>query len=150
MNDFSLKDSDLSALEDQLLGQGPKLDPVRQQLLIYQCAFDAGKRSGTKTLRLWQTGTLACALILGALQIPWTRPPVAPQANTVAASTNQEEIPLGVHGGQGVPAFAGESLKNQEDKDAAFDRELQKFARLDPREKSHTLVHFSLRESLDH
>lgn len=154
MNDFSLKDDDLSALEAQLLGQSPKLDPVGQQLLIYRCAFDVGKRAGTRSLRGWQAGTVAALLMLGLMQFPWNRPGVIPEGPALTTSAKKEETSLGVHGNeqgnQKTPGFALESLKNQEDKDEAFEREWQRYARLEPREKAHTLIQFSLRESLDH
>jgi hypothetical protein len=153
MNDFSLKDDDLSALEAQLLGNGPKLDPVRQQMLIYQCAFDAGKRSGRRSLRIWQTGALTLALMLVASQYPWNRP-VAPlpsgERTTQIAIAAKEEMHTGVFGTSVAQPSPRETWKSQENKEELFDREWQKFARLDPSEKAHALIRFSQGENRDY
>lgn len=158
MNPFSLNDPDLAALETELLGQSPRLDPGAQQAILYQSAFQAGKAAASKTNRIWQACTAGLGLMLVATLFPWNRADLTPQGIPTQLPPTQipsqmavippEDLPLGTHGGQGVSAIAWETWKPEDNKSERFDQELKKFALLEPQEKAHSLIQFSRLESL--
>jgi hypothetical protein len=62
----------------------------------------------------------------------------------------KEDLPLGSHGDQGQSTSPWENWEQGQEKAELFDQALQKFAQLDPREKSYSLLQFSHLESLGH
>lgn len=158
MNPFSLNDPDLAALEAELLGQSPRLDPGAQQAILYKSAFQAGKAAASKTTRIWQAFTAGLGLMLVVTLFPWNRANLTPQGIPTSlppaaipsqlAATPQEELPLGTHGSQGQTEIAWETWKSAENKSERFDQELKKFTLLEPHEKAISLIQFSRLESL--
>ena len=73
MNDPSLNDPRLQSLEARLAAMAPQESPARQQALLYECAFAAGKCSAQRATRRWQALTATFALLVIAVSIPLAR-----------------------------------------------------------------------------
>ncbi len=158
MKPFSLNDPDLAELEAELLAKNIRLDQAGQQALLYHAAFRAGQAKATKTTRLWQAYTAALGMILVVTLFPWNRPSLTPPMNTgqslptniplMITAAPKEDLPLGSHGdpGQSVPPW--ENWAQGRGNAEVFDQALEKFAQLDARERSYSLIQFSHLESL--
>ncbi len=149
---------DLAEVEAELLGKRPRLNAKAQQSIFYQAAFQAGKASGYKSTRVWQTCTVGLSLILALNIYPWRQhgseqqmtkkvEPPDPIPSLVTPSIPQESL-LGIHGGKGRLSFNRESWKTLENKSERFDKEMKKFALLDLHEKAHSLIQLTRLENL--
>ena len=54
MNEPTIHDPELLAMESRLAGTTPHLALLEQQSLLYHCAFQAGLNRGAKSSRRWQ------------------------------------------------------------------------------------------------
>jgi hypothetical protein len=73
MNEPSLNDPQLQSLEARLAAMTPQESSARQQALLYQCAFAAGRSSAQKTTRRWQAAATTFALLAIAMSVPLAR-----------------------------------------------------------------------------
>jgi len=153
MKPFSLNDPDLAELEAELLGKHIRLDQAGQQALLYHAAFRAGQAKATKTTRLWQAFTTALGMILVVALFPWNRPNLTPSMNTgqslpaniplMITAAPKEDLPLGTHADQGQSLPPWENWAQGSENAEVFDQALEKFAQLDARERSYSLIQFS-------
>lgn len=138
MNDDSLEDLQLQALEASLADAMPSFTPARQQQLLYACAFAAGCRAGEKKLRLWQGAAASLVLLSFAttasvvrnrdLAPGRERQPVARAAQSHMAILSD---PPASHFGRRSTAVALD-LRETPPSAELFDEELARFKRLDP------------------
>jgi hypothetical protein len=73
MNEHTLHDPQLQSLEARLAATPLQLPAVEQQQLLYRCAWEAGKKTAGRSLRLWQAATAALVVLLLGMSIPLAR-----------------------------------------------------------------------------
>ena len=73
MNEHMLHDPQLQSLEARLAATPLQLSAGEQQQLLYQCAFAAGKKTSTRSLRRWQTAAAALVFLLLGMSVPLVR-----------------------------------------------------------------------------
>lgn len=75
MNNDSSGSGPFRSLEARLAAAAPQLSPSEQQQLLYECAFTAGRETGRKGLRTWQTAAVGIVgVVIGlSLSLPLKR-----------------------------------------------------------------------------
>lgn len=73
MNEHTLHDPLLQSLEARLAATPLQLSTGEQQQLLYQCAFVAGKKTSTRSLRRWQAAAAVLAVLLLGMSVPLAR-----------------------------------------------------------------------------
>jgi hypothetical protein len=73
MNEHTLHDPQLQSLEARLAATPLQLSAGEQQQLLYQCAFAAGKKTSTHSLRRWQAAAAVLVVLLAGISIPLAR-----------------------------------------------------------------------------
>lgn len=138
MNDGSLSDPLLQALEARLAAATPTASIAEQQRLLYRCAFVAGRRSAARKLRRWQATVAALSIVVACMSLPLARVyPVlvqratAPPAPSIAAPAPvpQEDAPVLRH----PAAVTQDAWRIPPSDDEAFAAALAQFQQTEPR-----------------
>jgi hypothetical protein len=73
MNEYPLNDPELQSFEARLAARVPRVSPVEQQRLLYECAFAAGQRTAGRSVRRWQSAAAVLGLLLLSVAVPFAR-----------------------------------------------------------------------------
>ena len=100
MNEHTLHDPQLQSLEARLAAMPLQLPAGEQQQLMYRCAFAAGKRTSTRSLRRWQAAAAVLVVLLAGMSVPLARDewllatqPAKPQIPVEQAPASKETAP---------------------------------------------------------
>lgn len=145
MNDGSLSDPLLQALEARLAAATPMASTAEQQRLLYRCAFAAGRRAAARKLRRWQATAAALSIVVACMSLPLVRvypvlvqraavPPAsrfaAPSSPIAApAPVPPEDVPVLRH----PAAVAQDAWRVPRSDDEAFAAALAQFQQTEPR-----------------
>jgi hypothetical protein len=140
MNEPSLNDPLLQALEARLAALPPQESSARQQELLYRCAFAAGKSSARRAKQRWQAIAAALALMIVAVSIPLVRAPFQVARHELEPIVPQQPVqperPLLVQ--QGPPTERQpvqldlDAWQVESSASASLDAELDHFQQSDP------------------